>query len=80
MALLEKGEEAFAFATGLAAITCCIHLFKGGDHVIVSEDLYGGTFRLFDKIYSGFGIEVTFVDTSDLEEVKKAVKEKLRGY
>jgi len=74
VALLERGEEALAFATGLAAITCCIHLFKGGDHVIVSEDLYGGTFRLFDKIYRGFGIEATFVDTSDLEEVKKAVK------
>jgi cystathionine gamma-synthase len=79
VALLEKGEEALAFATGLAAITCCVHLFKGGDHVIVSEDLYGGTFRLFDNIYKGFGIEVTFVDTSDLEEVESAVKENTKG-
>jgi len=79
VALLEKGEEALAFATGLAAITCCIHLFKGGDHVIVSEDLYGGTFRLFDNIYRGFGIETTFVDTSDLEEVEKAVKKNTKG-
>ena len=79
VALLENGEEALAFATGLAAITCCIHLFRGGDHVIVSEDLYGGTFRLFDNIYRGYGIETTFVDTSNLEEVKKAVKKNTKG-
>lgn len=79
VALLENGEEALAFATGLAAITCCIHLFRGGDHVIVSEDLYGGTFRLFDNIYRGYGIETTFVDTSNLQEVEKAVKENTKG-
>ncbi|PRR83622.1 trans-sulfuration enzyme family protein [Clostridium vincentii] len=79
VALLEKGEEALAFATGLAAITCCIHLFKGGDHVIISEDLYGGTFRLFHDIYNDLGIEATFVDTRNLEEVEKAVKKNTKG-
>lgn len=76
---LEEGVGAVAFATGLASITACIHLFKSGDHIILSEDLYGGTSRLFEKIYNNFGIETSFVDTTDIYEFEKSIKENTRG-
>ncbi|MGL4109399.1 trans-sulfuration enzyme family protein [Clostridium sp. LP20] len=79
VASLEGGKEGIAFASGLGAITCCIHLFKAGEHVILSEDLYGGTFRLFDDIYKSFGIDATFVDTRNLEDIKAAIKENTKG-
>lgn len=74
IALLEEGNEALGFSTGLAAITACMNLLKPGDHVILSEDLYGGTFRLFNDIYSVYNIESTFVDTSSEEEIINAIK------
>ncbi|MGL4772865.1 MAG: trans-sulfuration enzyme family protein [Clostridium sp.] len=73
--LLEEGEGALAFSSGLSAITACIHLFKQGDHIVLSEDLYGGTFRLFKDIYNVYGIESTFVDTSNILNVEKSIKE-----
>lgn len=75
IALLEEGKEALAFSTGMAAITACIHLFKSGDHIILSEDLYGGTFRVFNDIYNHLGIESTFIDTTNIENLKEAIKE-----
>lgn len=74
IALLENGKECLAFSTGLAAITACMNLLKSGEHVILSEDLYGGTFRLFNDIYSIYNIEASFVDTSKEEEIIKAIK------
>ena len=79
LALLEGGIGALAFSTGVAAISACIHLFKPNDHIIVSEDLYGGTYRLFNDIYSIYGIKTTFVDTSNLDEIKEAINEKTKG-
>ncbi|MDS0527180.1 PLP-dependent aspartate aminotransferase family protein [Clostridium sp. SHJSY1] len=79
VALLENGKHGLAFSTGLAAINCIVHLFKAGDHVVISEDLYGGTFRLFNNIYRELGIESTFVDTRNLVAVKDAVKENTKG-
>lgn len=79
VALLEGGKEALGFSTGMAAITACTHLFKTGDHVILSEDLYGGTFRLFNDIYSVYGVESTFVDTSDINKVKDSIRENTKG-
>lgn len=73
ISLLEGGIGALGFSTGVAAITACIHLFKLGNHVIVSEDLYGGTFRLFKDIYSAYGIKSTFVDTSKIDDIKKSI-------
>lgn len=73
--LLEGGLGALAFSTGVAAITACIHLFKPGDHIIISEDLYGGTFRLFNDIYSIYGIKSSFIDTSDINKVKNEILE-----
>lgn len=77
--LLEEGTEALAFSTGVAAITACFHLFKPGDHIIVSEDLYGGTFRLFNDIYSVFGIKSTFVDTTSLDNIKEAITDETKA-
>ena len=79
IALLENGREALAFSCGMAALTACVHLFKPGDHVILSEDLYGGTFRLFDEVYSVYNIESSFVDTSDINKVKDAIRKNTKG-
>ena len=79
VANLEGGREALAFSTGLAAIACCIHLFKSGDSIILSEDLYGGTFRLFNSIYKDFKIEATFVDTTNINNVRLAIKENTKA-
>ena len=60
IANLEGGNAAFAFSSGMAAITALLMLYRPGDHLIVAEDCYGGTYRLVDKIFSQFGLEVTF--------------------
>lgn len=73
IARLEHGERGFAFSTGMAAINTIFALFRQGDHFIVTEDLYGGTFRLFNKILSQFGLTATFVDTSNIEEIEQAI-------
>ena len=74
VAALENGKHALAFASGLAAIDSLMHLLKAGDHVICSDDVYGGTFRLFDKVLTRFQIEFTFMDLSDVTAVEKAIK------
>lgn len=71
---LEGGMDAAAFSTGMAAISAVIHLFGQGDHIIASEDLYGGSLRLFRMIAAERGIIFDFVDTGDMESVRKAVK------
>jgi len=73
MALLDGGERGLAFSSGMAAIDCLMRLFKPGDSVVASEDPYGGTFRLLEKVYREIGINVIFVDTSDLNAVRKAL-------
>ncbi|MED1202297.1 bifunctional cystathionine gamma-lyase/homocysteine desulfhydrase [Heyndrickxia acidicola] len=71
---IEGGSRGFAFGSGMAAITAVIQLFSAGDHIIATDDVYGGTFRVMTKVLNRFHIEVTFVDTSDLEKVKEAIK------
>lgn len=73
IASLEGANRAFAFSTGMAAIDCVLRLFSPGDRIAVTEDLYGGTFRMFEKIYRPLGIEAVYVDTSDLREVEKVL-------
>lgn len=73
MASLEKGEYGIAFSSGMAAISSIMKMLKSGDHVVCSDDVYGGTFRLFDKIYKNFGLEFSFVDTSNLDNIMKSV-------
>ncbi len=73
IAELEKGDRGFAFASGMAAITALCMLFSSGDHLIVSDDLYGGTYRLFEKIFKQLGIEATYADTSSAACVREAI-------
>lgn len=74
IASLEGGRFGFAFASGCAASTTVMHLLKAGDHVIAGDDMYGGSFRLFDKVISKFGIEFSFVDLTKPENLETAVK------
>jgi cystathionine beta-lyase/cystathionine gamma-synthase len=78
VAVLEKGFAAFAFASGMAAITSVMLLLKAGDHVIVTDNVYGGTYRLFARIFTNLGLEFTFTDTSGLENIRKAMKPNTR--
>lgn len=75
IAKLEGGAEGLAFSTGMAAISAVISIFKPGDHIVVSDDLYGGTYRIFEEIYGKYGIKATYVDTQDLKNIKSAVNE-----
>jgi cystathionine gamma-synthase/cystathionine beta-lyase len=74
IARLDRGIRGFAYASGMAAITNLLLLFRRGDHLIVTEDLYGGTYRLFEQIFHQYGLEFTYVDTSSTEAVTKALK------
>jgi cystathionine gamma-lyase len=74
VAALENGKHALAFSSGLAAIDTFCHTLKSGDHVICSDDVYGGTYRLFDKVLTRFQLEFTFMDLSDVAAVEKAIR------
>lgn len=79
IARLEGGGRGFAYASGMAAITNLLLLFKSGDHLIVTEDLYGGTYRLFEKVFSQYGLTFTYVDTTDVAQVNEAIRPETRG-
>jgi cystathionine gamma-lyase / homocysteine desulfhydrase len=70
---LESGVRGFAFSSGMAAITAVMMLFKSGDHIIFTDDVYGGTFRVVSKVLNNFGIQSSFIDTSNLDEVKNEI-------
>ena len=74
IAALEGAEYGFAFASGCAAVTTVIQLLKTGDHVIAADDMYGGTFRLFETILKNFGIEFTYVDPTNATNFEEAIK------
>src|SRR5437016_10889711 len=63
LAVLEKGVRAFAFASGMAAISTTMLLLKSGGHVIVTDNVYGGTYRLFTQVLTDLGFDFTFIDT-----------------
>jgi cystathionine gamma-lyase len=76
---LESGTKGYAFASGLAAIATLLDVLDSGDHVIASEDLYGGSFRLFDKVrMRSAGLEFSFVDLSDLAAIEAAIRPNTR--
>lgn len=80
LAAADGGHCGFAFASGLAAIDTVLRLFAPGDRIAVTEDLYGGTFRLFDKVFRPLGIEAVYVDTSDVEAVRRTLADsRVRG-
>lgn len=72
---LESGDAGFAFGSGMAAISSVIMLLNAGDHIVVGSDVYGGTYRVFTKVFERIGIKSTFVDTTDIEAVEAAISE-----
>jgi cystathionine beta-lyase/cystathionine gamma-synthase len=78
LAQLEGGKAGFAFATGMAAETTVAHLLKAGDHLISADDVYGGTYRLFQNVMSEHGIEVTFLRMSNRQAIERAIKPNTR--
>lgn len=74
IAALEGGNRGFAFASGLAAISTVLMSFQQGDHLIVSEDIYGGTYRALTQVFSRWQLQVTFVDSTDLQAVSNAIR------
>src|SRR3989344_3425411 len=74
LAALENGKYAFAYSSGLAAITNILLLLKSGDHVLSIDDVYGGTRRLFKKVFEQYGIEFTFVDFTDSSGIKRHIR------
>jgi cystathionine beta-lyase/cystathionine gamma-synthase len=78
LAALEGGARGFAFSSGCAAATTLLHTLKPGHHVVSGDDVYGGTFRLFDKVMKPFGIESSFVDLTDLSKLEAAFTSQTR--
>ncbi|MEX2314698.1 MAG: PLP-dependent transferase, partial [Thermomicrobiales bacterium] len=78
IASLEGGEWGLAYGSGMAAIQNILYMLCPGDHVLMSDDAYGGTFRLVDKIFARYGIEYSMVDLSDLEEVRDGLRDDTR--
>jgi cystathionine gamma-lyase len=74
LAALEGGKHALAFASGLAATDAVLHLCNAGDHVILGDDLYGGTFRIADKVFKRLGLELTFVDMTYPDRIEAAIR------
>ena len=74
VAALEKGTAAFAYSSGMAAITAVFELFSPGDHIIATDDIYGGTLRLWSTVAKKNGIETESVDTTDLETLRRAIR------
>src|SRR5215469_6385607 len=79
LATLEGGIASRVFASGMAAINAIVSMLKSGDHVVCGNDLYGGTRRLFNQVMSKFGLEFSYIDTSDAENVERAVARKKTG-
>ena len=74
VATLERGARGFAFASGMAAITAVTYLLKSGDHVVASNNMYGGTYRLFEKVLTSYGLSFTYVNTGDLKATEAAFR------
>jgi len=78
LAALEGGIASRVFSSGMAAIHAIVTMLKSGDHVLCGNDLYGGTPRLFNQVMSGFGLEFTYIDTSDANNVERAIRKNTR--
>ena len=78
IAALEKGKHGHCFASGMSAIDVVFRMLKSGDHVIAGENMYGGSYRLFSRVLEKFGLEFTYVDTSKVDAVKKAIRDTTR--
>src|ERR1700758_4367647 len=78
LAALEGGAAARVFSSGMAAIHAIVNTLKSGDHVVCGNDLYGGTPRLFNQVMADFGLEFSYIDTSDANNVEKAIRKNTR--
>src|SRR5687768_15999467 len=78
LAALEEAKYGLAFASGLAAINNVLNILRSGDHVVACRDLYGGSYRIFTKLYHKFGVEFTFVDPSRLDEIDAAFTDRTK--
>ena len=78
LAALENGKFGLAFSSGMAATDCVLRLLKPGDEVLTGDDLYGGSYRIFTKVYEQYGIVFKFVNTSDLSAVRQAITDKTK--
>ncbi|MBI5795550.1 MAG: cystathionine gamma-synthase [Planctomycetes bacterium] len=74
IASLEEGKYGLAFSSGMSAITAITHMLSAGDHIICSDDVYGGTFRLFDKVLKKFNLEFDFIDLTSLQSLERHIK------
>lgn len=78
VAALEGGRHGFAFGSGLAALDAVLKLLKAGDHVVCGENLYGGSHRLMERVYTRFGLEFTYVDSRDMKNLERALRPQTR--
>jgi len=79
IAKLEEGDGGFAFASGMASINAIIMMFSSNSHFIISDDLYGGTYRIFEKNFKQFGIEASFIDTTNINEIKNNIRQNTKA-
>lgn len=78
LAAMEGGIDAFAFGSGLAAVDAVMRLLSAGDHIIMAEDMYGGTYRLAEKIFTRFGLSFSYVDMQDMKNIEAAIRPNTR--
>jgi cystathionine beta-lyase/cystathionine gamma-synthase len=78
LAALEGARHGLCFSSGMGAINTVLNLLSAGDHVVAGNDLYGGTYRIFTTLYARFGVQFTFVDTTDLATVRSALTDRTR--
>ncbi|MCI0331316.1 MAG: cystathionine gamma-synthase [candidate division Zixibacteria bacterium] len=74
LASLEDAQYGICFSSGMGAISALMNYFEKGDHVVASDDLYGGTYRIFEKVFRSYGLEFTYVDASNLSDIERAIK------
>lgn len=79
IALLEGGDRGFAFSSGMAATSSVLSVFSANDHIIICEDVYGGTYRIASQFFSRFNFEISFVDATDINAIQEAIKPNTKG-
>src|SRR5204862_6926217 len=81
LAALERGKHGHCFASGMSAIDVIFRMLRSGDHVIAGENMYGGSYRLFNRVLEKFGLQFTYVDTSSVGAVRNAIRDNTKvGY
>jgi cystathionine gamma-synthase/cystathionine gamma-lyase len=78
IASLEGGVFGLAFASGVAATAAVFSIFKSGDHIVVGDDIYGGTYRLLEKVFKRWGLRVTYADVDDLKSFQKTIQKQTK--